>query len=91
MEIIQNTGSLCYKRRLSFYCIAVTLWLLILSVLDVGGSSAVWLSPEYRIIKFIKSDFAYLLMVFRGNNVGMFSCLYFIPEYTLEIVKAVSC
>ncbi len=84
MEIIQEYWeSLLWSDGYHFTGVAVTLWLLILSVLVGGFLACFLLSPEYRTINSLNPRFGYLLMSFVVHHC-MFSCLYFIPEYTLS-------
>ncbi len=87
MEIIQEYWeSLLWSDGYHFTGVAVTLWLLILSVL-VGGFLAVFAIARVSDNKFIKSPIWLFTYVFRGTPLYVQLLVFYSGVYTLEIVK----
>ena len=88
MEIIQEYWeSLLWSDGYHFTGVAVTLWLLILSVL-VGGFLAVFFAiARVSDNKFIKSPIWLFTYVFRGTPLYVQLLVFYSGVYTLEIVK----
>ncbi|HBX7041403.1 TPA: histidine ABC transporter permease HisM, partial [Klebsiella pneumoniae] len=88
MEIIQEYWeSLLWSDGYHFTGVAVTLWLLILSVLAGGFLAVFFAIARVSDNKFIKSPIWLFTYVFRGTPLYVQLLVFYSGVYTLEIVK----